>query len=307
VVVGFYQSGVAVPASLVTERLKTALLVTDGTADEITDRNLKYLFKIDTKADIVTRQIVQAVKWFGQKMNQPVTKVALLDEDSAFGQAMKERYQQNVVKEGLTIADDISFKTGAVDLSPQAARIKASGANWTVGSWYIDDQLNMVKNFPALGVNHTRLTQTGGGFQDPSLLKVGAQAEGGTGVTMWNPDLKLPGVKELAAKFKQRTNTDMTQNGAKAYAGIWIIKDVLERAASVDKDKIRDAFAKTDITSSPAMVLPAKRIAFDATGQMQPTHIGIQVQNGAFVTVWPEELASAPLDTTKLSQGMVSK
>jgi hypothetical protein len=53
------------------------------------------------------------------------------------------------------------------------------------------------------------------------------------------------------------------------------------------------------------MILPTRKISFDATGQLRPTHIGIQVQKGAFRTVWPEDVASAPLDTTKVKAGMI--
>ena len=48
-------------------------------------------------------------------------------------------------------------------------------------------------------------------------------------------------------------------------------------------------------------------IAFDATGQLAATLVMIQVQNGNFVTVWPEEVAAGKLDTTRLKQGMILK
>jgi len=51
--------------------------------------------------------------------------------------------------------------------------------------------------------------------------------------------------------------------------------------------------------------LPTSKISFDATGQLLPTHIAIQVQKGAFRTVWPDDVASTPLDMTKIKQGMV--
>ena len=305
VVVGTYMSGVTVPVARVTERLKTPLLVTDSMADEITQAGLKYLFRIDTKAELATRDMLEGVKAFGQKLGTPITKIALLNEDTAFGQSLKVDFEKQAPSLGLTIVENISFKTGSPDLSAQAARIKASGAQWTIGSWYITDSLTILKTFPSLGLNISRVSTFGGGMQNPSLLQAGEQAEGFTGFTMWNPDLNRPGVKEFAEKFRQRLGVEPNQNAAKSYAGIWILKDVLERAGSIDKEKLREALAKTEITSGPAMILPTKKISFDSTGQLSPTHIGIQVQKGIYRTVWPEDVGSAPLDTTKVKLGMV--
>ncbi len=304
-VVGTYMSGVTVPVSRVTERLKAPLLVTDSMADEITQAGLKYLFRIDTKAELATRDMLEGVKAFGAKLGTPITKIALLNEDSAFGQSLKADFEKQAPTVGLTVVEDLAFKSGSPDLSAQAARIKASGAQWTVGSWYITDMLTMIKTFPSQGLNITRVSTFGGGVHTPPTLQAGEQAEGVTGFTMWNPDLNRPGIKEFVAKFRQRLGADPNQNGAKAYAGIWILKDVLERAGSLDKQKLRDAMARTEITSGPATILPTKTISFDATGQLRPTHIAIQVQKGQFRTVWPDDAASTPLDTSKVKAGMV--
>jgi branched-chain amino acid transport system substrate-binding protein len=165
--------------------------------------------------------------------------------------------------------------------------------------------LTMVKTFPSQGLNIARVSTFGGGVQTPALLQAGDQAEGVTGFTMWNPDLNRPGVKAFAEKFKQKLGVDPNQNGVKSYAGIWILKEVIERTGSLDKDKLRETLTKIEITSGPAMVLPTSKISFDATGQLRPTHIAIQVQKGAFRTVWPDDVSAAPLDTTKIKQGMV--
>jgi branched-chain amino acid transport system substrate-binding protein len=249
--------------------------------------------------------MLEGVKAFGQKVGTPITKIALLNEDSAFGQSLKADFEKQAPGLGLTIVENLSFKTGSPDLSAQAARIKASGAQWTLGSWYITDMLTMVKTFPSQGLNISRVSTFGGGMQTPSLLQAGEQAEGVTGFTMWNPDLNRPGVKAFADKFRQRLGVDPNQNGVKSYAGIWILKEVLERAGSLDRDKLRETLARIEITSGPAMILPTSKISFDATGQLRPTHIAIQVQKGAFRTVWPDDVASTPLETSRTKQGMV--
>ena len=140
-----------------------------------------------------------------------------------------------------------------------------------------------------------------------SLLATLMAAHAFADCTAPTADVKIPnGAKAtmddmLAAKRAIKENDD----AVKAYAGIWILKDVIERAGSLDKEKLRDTFATIEITSGPAMVLPTDKIKFDASGQLAPQHIAIQVQKGAFRTVWPDNVASSPLDVTKTKQGMV--
>jgi branched-chain amino acid transport system substrate-binding protein len=76
---------------------------------------------------------------------------------------------------------------------------------------------------------------------------------------------------------------------------MWIIYDALERAGSAEKDKIRDALSKTNITSGPALITGYQRIFFDSEGQNPEAH-GVISQNldGNRVTVWP--MANRPQD-----------
>lgn len=307
VLVGSYSSAVAVTVARVAERLKTPYAITDGVADELTESGFKYLFRIDTKGKLISREVLRALKWAGEKSGAPVTKIALLNEDTAYGQAMKKAFEQAVGEFGVTLADNLVFKTGTPDLSPQAARLKASGAFWVVGAWYAPDVLTMLNTFPGLGVNPTRAITYGGPLQNPSTLKLGTVAEGALGFTMWNPDVKLAGAAEWGERFKRRFNVDAVMNAAKAYRGVWVVKDVLERAGSVDKVQIREAFTKTNISSGPAMIVQKKPITFDEAGQMNASLIMIQVQKGVFKTVWPEDVASVPLDWTRVKQGLVLK
>ena len=81
---------------------------------------------------------------------------------------------------------------------------------------------------------------------------------------------------------------DLNAYVAQGYPNAYVIADALERAGSADRDKIRDALAKTNITSGPALITGYQKIAFDATGQNVNSH-GVISQNlkGKRSTVWP--------------------
>jgi hypothetical protein len=67
-----------------------------------------------------------------------------------------------------------------------------------------------------------------------------------------------------------------------------IIRQTLEKAASRDGTKLRDALASTQFTDLP---MPARRVAFDATGlNTQAQMILTEWSGGNAHTVWPKEL-----------------
>lgn len=307
VIVGTYTSGVAATVARVTERLKVPFVITDAAADELTQSGFKYLFRADIKGEIIARDTLKAVDWANKKLGITKNSIMILSEGSAYGQSMKVAFERQAAQSGNAVADSIVFKAGTPDLSPQAARIKAADAEWLVGAWYTSDVIMMLNSFPGLGVNPVRAMAYGGDLQNPSTLKLGKAADGAVGMTTWNPDVKLPGAQEWGERFKARFDTDATANSAKAYRGIWIIADVLDRAGSLDSEKMRAAFSQTNITSGPATIVQKGPIKFDETGQLAATLVMIQVQNGNFATVWPEDVAAAKLDETRLKQGMVLK
>jgi branched-chain amino acid transport system substrate-binding protein len=90
-------------------------------------------------------------------------------------------------------------------------------------------------------------------------------------------------------RFKDILGYHLNAYGAQGYSNMWVIYDALERAGSADKDKIRDALAKTNITCGPALIVGYQKISFDENGQNPDAH-GVISQNinGKRVSMWPK-------------------
>jgi branched-chain amino acid transport system substrate-binding protein len=78
------------------------------------------------------------------------------------------------------------------------------------------------------------------------------------------------------------------------YAGVWVWKEVLEKAGTTDREKIRETFATIEITNPEIMeVLPFEKIKFGPDGQnMYVRNTMAMVKGGVLQTVWPRENAS---------------
>ena len=65
---------------------------------------------------------------------------------------------------------------------------------------------------------------------------------------------------------------------------------MLERAGTIDREKVREAIAKTNITSGRALTIPAKFIKFDEKGENLGLDIVmVQCFEGKYHTVWPSD------------------
>jgi branched-chain amino acid transport system substrate-binding protein len=75
-----------------------------------------------------------------------------------------------------------------------------------------------------------------------------------------------------------------------------MIADALERAASPDPQKVRDALAALDVSKGFAAMGPGGKVKFDQTGKNIYAHpVGVQWQKGDLVSVFPKEDARASL------------
>ena len=82
-----------------------------------------------------------------------------------------------------------------------------------------------------------------------------------------------------------------------------MIADALERAASTDPEKVRDAIASLDVSQGYAAMCPGGRVKFGPDGKNIYAHpVGVQWQHGDLATVFPKEDARAPLVKLSLTR-----
>ena len=106
---------------------------------------------------------------------------------------------------------------------------------------------------------------------------------------------KKPLVKQVNDLFKSKYGTDMNGSSARAFTGVFVLADAINRAASLEPAKIQAALQTTDLKGEQ-LIMPWDGVSFDARGQnTKGRGIMVQIQKGEYVTVWPLELASKEL------------
>ena len=92
--------------------------------------------------------------------------------------------------------------------------------------------------------------------------------------------------------YYERHGIHMDDDSARAFMGVIILADALERAGSTDTEKLRDALAATDLNGDDC-ILAGDGVAFDEKGQnTRGRGMMGQLFDGTPKTVWPFEIAS---------------
>ncbi len=296
-VVGFqgtYQSGVAYPATAMAERLKTPFLVSMAYADPITQRNLKYTFRSCTRAGLLAADMIDFARDLYKNFNTPLKTAVVIYDDSLYGKTLWESGEPIFNKAGIKALDKIYYPVGATDLTAEVIRAKKANADAFFIHAYASDGILFVKTFRELGFNPKAIICPGAGPKVASYINsLGKMAEYIYVLNDTNWDVSER-AKKLGKEFKDLNKFDFTGLSMYEYLGVMIWKEVLEKAASTNKEKIRETFATIEITNPEIVdLLPYDKIKFGPDGQsMYVKNTMAMVKNGVLRTVWPKKSAS---------------
>ncbi|WP_438315221.1 ABC transporter substrate-binding protein [Sporosarcina sp. FA9] len=289
---GAWQSGVTLPASEVAERNKKVWLAPVASDDSVTSRGFEYVFRIaDTSAMRVAGQ-VEFINYLSTI--DPIKTVALVYENTAWGQGVANSWKEQLPAAGYEIVLEEGYDGNAAELTPVATKVKSAKPDAVLMVSYLKDATLLTKAFTEQKVTPKAFIATSGGYADAEYLNnVGDAPLGFFDIAAWEADVNRPFSKETNDKFIEKYGHGMNGEMVKEYVGIYTIADVLERAGSVDSEKIRDAFASTNIVEGPTQMY-AKTINFDETGTLpEPGLVFTQFQevDGKVqrVTVFPLE------------------
>ena len=193
------------------------------------------------------------------------------------GNALVQR--RLVAQNGWKVVLDEAYDAKAADMSAVVAKIKSANPDVLIlANSFMPSTILLAKGLKEQRVRPKAIIATSGAQSDPDYLKnVGDAALGVFDVSGWDPDVNRPFSRETAKRFQDRYGLPMNNETAKEYVGMYVVKDALERAGSLEPEKIREAFASTNITQGiPQMY--AKAVRFDQTGTFPDTSSMVMVQ-----------------------------
>lgn len=288
IIVGEYTSACAKAVAAVAEERKTPYLIVASADDDITMQHYKYVFRQNE----VNAHYADALVSFLKDVVKPKT-VAILYESSAFGTsgaAAMEKDAQN--KLGAKVVLKEKFETGAIDFRPILGKVRQAQPDVVYTVSYANEAQLLMKQIKELRIDAKLYAGGAAGFAIPEFID-GAKdaAEYVVSATLWSTQVKYPGAKEFAEKYKSKYGDYPSYHGASAYAALFVVKDALDRAKSMTQDSIRDALKATNIKTAFGPVRFQDKDGYQNQNFMDT--LAIQVIKGQFQTIWPKQHASA--------------
>jgi branched-chain amino acid transport system substrate-binding protein len=177
------------------------------------------------------------------------------------------------------------------NLRPILARVKAAKPDVIYMVSYAMDAVMLTQEIRNLGVEANLYAGGAAGFAIPEFIQ-GAKgaAEYVVTSTLWSSRLAYPGAKQFAQKYKGLYGEDPSYHGAEAYAALYVIKDVLERASTWKPEDILASMKATDLMTAFGPIKFQDKEGY--TNQNFMNTLVEQVINGQFEVIWPEEFAT---------------
>ncbi|MBI4633748.1 MAG: ABC transporter substrate-binding protein [Deltaproteobacteria bacterium] len=286
IIVGEYTSACAKAVAAVAEERKTPYLVIASADDAITRQNYKYVFR----QNAVNAHYGDGVIDFFKQVVKPKT-VAILYESSAFGTSGADAMVKDAERLGMKVLLKEKYESGSIDFRPILSKVKAAQPDVLYMVSYVMDASLLMKQIKELRIDVKLFTGGAAGFAIPEFLDNAKDAaEYVITATLWTPQMKYPGAKEYAEKYKAAYKDYPSYHGASAYSAMYVLKDTLERAKDFTPEKILGALKATNLKTAFGPIKFENKEGYQNQNFMDT--LVIQIQKGVFETIWPQQHAS---------------
>jgi branched-chain amino acid transport system substrate-binding protein len=290
--IGPFSSLVAFSVRQLTEKNKTPFLLLAAVADNLTEGGLRYVFRVQPNGKAMSTLTMNNMFEMAKASNVAIKRVAMMHEDGNFGTTMGNHVEAFGSKLGYALVQRVPYSLKSPDFTAELSKVKASRPDLLVISGYYGDSKIIAETAAKLRIGvHALVGLANAAYSNPKFIADNRELTDQLfdGNYWHNPQSAR--AKAVFAAYEKRFSSTLTSHGVQAYSVIGVLKDALERAGSADRDKLRDALAKTNLADH---ILPQDAIKFDETGEnVNATPALLQVQNGKPVVVGPARFAEA--------------
>jgi branched-chain amino acid transport system substrate-binding protein len=281
---GPFGSGAAKAGSSVSEKHKVPTIASTASSAQVYDQGYKYLFGTFTPNDTLTTPLTQIVK----AKAPDVKKVAILARNDLFPLAIAQEMEKSAKANGLEVVYFEKYAINTLDHSATLSQIKSLAPQWIFVTGYINDLLLVRKQMADQQIKAGVLSMIAGPAYQEFIDAAGASGENITSAAWWHPAAQYSGkdifgtTANYVKLFREKYKSDPDYAQASASVSGALFQMAIERAGSLDRDKVRDELAKMNEMTFWG---PVK---FGPTGQIDSLEPPVfQLQGGKAVVLSP--------------------
>jgi branched-chain amino acid transport system substrate-binding protein len=293
---GAYQSSATFTATPVAERYGIPFVIGDSAALNITQRGLKWVFRVTPIATDYAATYMRFIDDM-KKQGRQIRSIAIVNENTDYGTSVADAIEVAAKEKSLPVAIRIPYSASTTDVSAQVLQLKEKQPDVVIFISYTADSILYIKTMKNLDYLPPMVLGDDSGFSDPSFVP--AISDIGQGLmnrSAW--DIGKPGstTHKINEMYKAKTGRDLDDTSGRNMQGFFAMAEAINRAGSTDPAKIQAALKATDLKPEQLM-MGYRGVKYDETGQniLASTYL-IQLKGKDYVLVWPEQAAAARLE-----------
>jgi branched-chain amino acid transport system substrate-binding protein len=294
-----YSSGLTLAGAPIAEKYKALYMSHGGASDRIFEQGYKYAVQT---IGLGSRYQLSAIDMV-RTIDTNAKKFALLFEDDEFSRIVMKGAKDYLTKLGLQIVFERTYPSGVKDLTPALTELKATAPEILLGGGHFADGQLLAKQMGDLGITVKAASLVVAPTLPAFAEALGKQANGFLGPAHWEIGARFspetvpqgfeyfgPSQEWFIEEFKKVSKgVDPEYHAADAIASILVYVKAIEKANSLDVDKVRAAM--NELHFYP--FYGEWKIDPETGKQIGHKMVLIQWQNNKKEIVWPPEAQTA--------------
>ncbi len=292
-----YSSGLTAAAAVISEQYGKIMVDSGGAEEKPFEVGNKHLFMVISSAGHYLSGAIEAVK-----QKNPHAKIAMVYSDDPFSKTVLAAAKEQAKQAGLEIVMDESYAPSTTDFGPIVNKVISSNADTFLGGGHYSDGATLARPMYDQKAN-LKWVSILVAPADDKFAELGPAALGVTVPSQWELQVNYkpqfgPTTSEFAKAFEDKFHHRADYHAASGYTAGVILQHAIEKADSLDTEKVASALDATDVTTFFGHI----KFATD------PQHHGLQVAHEMVLAqwqkvngklerevVWPAEAKSADL------------
>lgn len=245
VMIGPATSGNVLAAVQIANQNKIPMITASGTAPNVTENAdgsiNEYVFRT---CFIDPFQGVIAANFATEELG--VKNVAIFaDNSSDYAKGLAKSFKEQIEKNGGKVVAEEAYVSKDTDFKTTLTNIKKANPEFIFIPGYYEEVGLIVKQARELGIDVPLMGADG--WDSPKLVELaGAENLNNTYITNhYSSEDPDPKIQEFVKAFNEKYGESPNAFHALGYDTVYFIKDAIERAGSLDGEKIKDALAAT--------------------------------------------------------------
>jgi branched-chain amino acid transport system substrate-binding protein len=237
-IVGALTSSCSLSITPEAQKRKIIMITPSSTNDTVTDAG-DYIFRAcftdKFQGTSIAKYAVETLK---------AKKAAVLfDVTSDYSKGLKDNFKAKFEELGGTVEVVESYQTGDQDFNAQVTKIKASNPDVLLLPEYYNDVSLIAKQVKNQGMN---IPMLGGDGWDEIANNAGQEVVGGVYSNHYSPDAKESLVQDFVKNYEAKFKVTPNALAALAYDATYILAEAINKAGSLDAEKIKAAMKETN-------------------------------------------------------------